>query len=67
MIADALLERGITDIRPKVVFSAAMPLSDRGRATRDGSLRCRAARRLRERPSWARSAGSVPSERGVCT
>ena len=31
MIADALLERGITDIRPKVVFSAAMPLSDRGR------------------------------------
>ncbi len=33
MIADALLEHGITDIRPKVVFSAAMPLSDRGRAT----------------------------------
>jgi phenylacetate-CoA ligase len=31
VIADALLERGITDIRPKVVFSAAMPLSDRGR------------------------------------
>jgi phenylacetate-CoA ligase len=30
-IADALLERGITDIRPKVVFSAAMALSDRGR------------------------------------
>ena len=33
MIADALLEHGIRDIRPKVVFSAAMPLSDRGRAT----------------------------------
>ena len=32
MIADALIERGIRDIRPKVVFSAAMPLSDRGRA-----------------------------------
>ena len=47
MIADALLEQGITDIRPKVVFSAAMPLSDRGRATRGGSLRCGAARRLR--------------------
>lgn len=31
MIAEALLEHGITDIRPKVVFSAAMPLSDRGR------------------------------------
>jgi phenylacetate-CoA ligase len=31
-IADTLLERGITDIRPKVVFSAAMALSDRGRA-----------------------------------
>ena len=31
MIADALLEQGITDLRPKVVFSAAMPLSDRGR------------------------------------
>jgi phenylacetate-CoA ligase len=31
LIADALLERGITDIRPKLVFSAAMPLSDRGR------------------------------------
>ena len=30
-IADTLLERGITDIRPKVVFSAAMALSDRGR------------------------------------
>lgn len=32
MIADALIEHGIRDIRPKVVFSAAMPLSDRGRA-----------------------------------
>ncbi len=31
LIADALLEHGIRDIRPKVVFSAAMPLSDRGR------------------------------------
>jgi phenylacetate-CoA ligase len=33
MIADAVLEQGIRDIRPKVVFSAAMPLSDRGRAS----------------------------------
>jgi phenylacetate-CoA ligase len=32
MIADALLEHGIRDVRPKVIFSAAMPLSDRGRA-----------------------------------
>ena len=32
IIADTLLERGITDIRPSLVFSAAMPLSDRGRA-----------------------------------
>ncbi len=32
MIADTLVEHGIRDIRPKVVFSAAMPLSDRGRA-----------------------------------
>ncbi len=31
LIADALLEHGITDIRPKVVFSAAMSLSDHGR------------------------------------
>ena len=31
MIAEALVERGITDIRPRVVFSAAMPLSDKGR------------------------------------
>jgi phenylacetate-CoA ligase len=31
IIADTLLERGITDIRPSLVFSAAMPLSDRGR------------------------------------
>ncbi|MEZ0332821.1 MAG: phenylacetate--CoA ligase family protein, partial [Gemmatimonadales bacterium] len=31
LIADALLEHGIRDIRPKVVFSAAMPLSERGR------------------------------------
>jgi phenylacetate-CoA ligase len=30
-IAETLLERGITDIHPRVVFSAAMPLSDRGR------------------------------------
>ncbi len=30
-IAEALVERGITDIRPKLVFSAAMSLSDRGR------------------------------------
>jgi phenylacetate-CoA ligase len=32
LIADALLEHGITDIRPKVVFSAAMSLSEHGRA-----------------------------------
>ncbi len=32
MIADRPVEHGIRDIRPKVVFSAAMPLSDRGRA-----------------------------------
>lgn len=32
LVADAVLERGIRDIRPQVVFSAAMPLSDRGRA-----------------------------------
>jgi phenylacetate-CoA ligase len=32
LIAEAMLERGIRDIRPNVVFSAAMPLSDRGRA-----------------------------------
>jgi len=31
LIAERLLERGITDVRPEVVFSAAMPLSDRGR------------------------------------
>ena len=30
-IAETVLERGITDIRPAMVFSAAMPLSDRGR------------------------------------
>jgi phenylacetate-CoA ligase len=32
LVADAVLERGIRDIRPQVVFSAAMSLSDRGRA-----------------------------------
>ena len=32
LVAEALLERGISDIRPKVVFSAAMPLSERGSA-----------------------------------
>ena len=31
LVAEALVAAGITDIRPKVVFSAAMPLSDRGR------------------------------------
>jgi phenylacetate-CoA ligase len=31
LIAEALLEREISDIRPRLVFSAAMPLSDRGR------------------------------------
>ena len=31
LIAETLVEHGISDIRPKVVFSAAMPLSDRGR------------------------------------
>ena len=30
-IAEALVERGITDVRPKLVFSAAMSLSERGR------------------------------------
>lgn len=33
MIADTLLERGIRDIRPKVVFSSAMSLTDRGKTT----------------------------------
>jgi phenylacetate-CoA ligase len=32
LIAESLLEHGIRDIRPTVVFSAAMPLSERGRA-----------------------------------
>jgi phenylacetate-CoA ligase len=31
LIAEALVERGIRDIRPRLVFSAAMPLSERGR------------------------------------
>jgi phenylacetate-CoA ligase len=31
LIAEALVERRITDIRPRLVFSAAMPLSDKGR------------------------------------
>jgi phenylacetate-CoA ligase len=31
LVAEALLERGISDVRPKVVFSAAMALSERGR------------------------------------
>ena len=31
-IAESLLARGIRDVRPKVVLSAAMPLSERGRA-----------------------------------
>ena len=31
LIADRVLELGIEDVRPAVVFSAAMPLSDRGR------------------------------------
>jgi phenylacetate-CoA ligase len=31
LIAERILEQGITDIRPKVVYSCAMPLSDRGR------------------------------------
>lgn len=32
MIADSVLEHGIRDIRPKVVFSSAMPLTERGKA-----------------------------------
>jgi len=31
LVAERILERGITDIRPKVVYSCAMPMSDRGR------------------------------------
>jgi phenylacetate-CoA ligase len=31
LIAERMLEQGIGDVRPAVVFSAAMPLSDRGR------------------------------------
>jgi phenylacetate-CoA ligase len=31
LIAERVLEQGITDIRPKVIYSCAMPLSDRGR------------------------------------
>ncbi len=32
LIAERVLEAGITDIRPRVVYSCAMPLSDRGRS-----------------------------------
>ncbi len=32
LVAERILELGITDVRPAVVFSAAMPLSERGRA-----------------------------------
>jgi phenylacetate-coenzyme A ligase PaaK-like adenylate-forming protein len=31
LIAERVLERGIIDIRPRVVYSCAMPMSDRGR------------------------------------
>ncbi|MEA2724457.1 MAG: hypothetical protein QOH59_2228, partial [Gemmatimonadales bacterium] len=31
LVAERILERGITDIRPRVVYSCAMPMSDRGR------------------------------------
>lgn len=31
LIAERVLELGITDIRPRVIYSCAMPLSDRGR------------------------------------
>jgi len=31
LIAERILELGITDVRPAVVFSAAMPMSERGR------------------------------------
>lgn len=31
LIADAVVRQGIADIRPRTVFSAAMPLTDRGR------------------------------------
>lgn len=31
LIAERILEQGITDIRPRVVYSCAMPMSDRGR------------------------------------
>ena len=31
LIAERVLEAGITDIRPRIVYSCAMPLSDRGR------------------------------------
>ncbi|HEY8196967.1 MAG TPA: hypothetical protein VIG04_08320 [Gemmatimonadales bacterium] len=31
LVAERILERGITDIRPRVVYSCAMPISDRGR------------------------------------
>ena len=31
LIAERMLELGITDVRPRVIFSAAMSLSDRGR------------------------------------
>lgn len=32
LIAERIIESGITDIRPRVVYSCAMPLSDRGRS-----------------------------------
>jgi phenylacetate-CoA ligase len=32
LIAERVVEKGITDIRPRIVYSCAMPLSDRGRS-----------------------------------
>ena len=32
LIAERVLEAGITDIRPRIIYSCAMPISDRGRS-----------------------------------
>lgn len=42
LVAERILERGITDIRPRVVFSCAMPMSDRGRELAERAFGTRA-------------------------
>ncbi len=65
LIADALIEHGIRDIRPKVVFSCGNAAQRPRAGPRQPGIRTSPPSTSTSPPSWAQWAGSAPRNRGV--